>query len=441
MSTAGLEVLFVFLLILANGAFAMAEMSIVSARKERLQQWAEEGNSRAGAALEIANAPTRFLSTVQIGITLVGILSGAYGGKILAVRLAAFLNRFPLFDPYGELIAFITVVAVITYFSLVLGEIVPKRVALYSPEKIAAAVASPMRGLSVVASPAVRLLSASTDLLLRALRLTARTESPPVTEEEIKLLIEQGTRAGVFEEAEQDLVERVFRLGDLRVSSLMTPRNQIVWLDMNASAGEIRRHILESVQTRFPVGQGSLDNIMGVVHIQDLLVRCLQDLPLDLKALLKSPLFVPERMRALRLVELFKHAGVHMALVVDEYGGVQGLVTLNDVLASLVGEIGAPEKEEPQLVQREDGSWLLDGLLPVERLKGLLGLGSLPGEETETFRTVGGFVVTRLGRIPSSADAFEWGGYRFEVVDMDGKRVDKVLVAGSGPADRGANVE
>lgn len=422
------EVLFIVLLIIANGVFAMAEIAVISARKIRLQQRANEGDRKARAVLELAEAPNRFLSTIQIGITLIGILAGAFGGATLARELAAFLARAPLLAPYSDAIGLGIVVLSITYLSLILGELVPKRLALNSPERVASALATPMHLLAVIAFPAVRLLSLSTELVLRLLDVRPAPE-PPITEEEIKVLIEQGTQAGIFEEAEQDMVEAVFRLGDRQVGVLMTPRTEIVWLDLDDPPEEIQRRITTTVHARFPVVQGTLDHVLGIVHAKDLLARSLEGEPFDLKACLRQPLYVPESMRALKVLELFKQSGTHMAMVIDEYGGIQGLVTLNDILEAIVGDIpSSDEAAEPPVIQREDGSWLLDGMLPVDEFKELFHLAQLPEEERGGYQTLGGLVMAHLGRIPTSADHFEWGGLRLEVVDMDGHRVDKVLV-------------
>jgi len=423
-----LEILIILLLVIANGVFAMSEIAIISARKVRLQQMANQGNAKARAALELADAPNRFLSTGQIGITLIGILAGAYGGATLSRSLATFLNRIPALTPYSQAISFGIVVVGITYLSLIIGELVPKRLALNSPEQIAANVAIPMRILAAIASPLVDLLSASTDLVLRILGIGPSTE-PMVTEEDLRVLIEQGTEAGTFEEAEQDMVERVFRLGDRPVSALMTPRPDIVWLDLEDSAEENRQRMIDSCHSRFPVCQGGLDNVLGMVHVIDLLGRCLSGQPLDLTVSLQQPVFVPESTRGLKILELFKQTGIHLALVVDEYGVIQGLVTLNDIMVEIVGDVpSADELEEPQVVQREDGSWLLDGMLPVDEFLELFEIKEMPGEHRGSYQTLGGFVITHLGRIPTAADYFEWQGMRFEVMDMDGNRVDKVLV-------------
>ncbi|MEH2349996.1 MAG: hemolysin family protein [Nostoc sp.] len=428
MSPITFEILIILVLIIANGVFSMSEMAIVSARKVRLQQLANQGDAKARVALKLAESPNHFLSTVQVGISLIGILTGAFGGATIASRLAVYVKLVPLLAPYSEPLSFGIVVLLITYFSLIVGELVPKRLALNNPEKIASIVAIPMQALAAIASPVVFLLSASTDLILRVLGITASTE-PQVTEEEIKILIEQGTEAGTFEEAEQDMVERVFRLGDRPVSYLMTPRPDIVWLDLDDSPEENRQKMVDSAYSRYPVCQAGLDNVLGVIPVTDLLARSFRGEPLDLTVGLRQPVFVPESTRGLKVLELFKQTITHMALVVDEYGVIQGLVTLNDIMSEIVGDVPSTDgQDQPQAVQREDGSWLLDGMLPVEEFLELFGMEEWESEERGSYQTLGGFVITHLGRIPAAADHFEWQSMRIEVMDMDGNRVDKVLV-------------
>lgn len=428
MSSITFEILIILVLIIANGVFSMSEMAIVSARKVRLQQLANQGDPKARVALKLAESPNHFLSTVQVGISLIGILTGAFGGATIASRVAIYVRLIPLLAPYSEPISFGIVVLLITYFSLIVGELVPKRLALNNPEKIASIVAIPMQALAAIGSPVVFLLSASTDLILRLLGITASTE-PQVTEEEIKILIEQGTEAGTFEEAEQDMVERVFRLGDRPVSYLMTPRPDIVWLDLDDSAEENRQKMVDSAYSRYPICQGGLDNVLGVIPVTDLLARSFRGEPLDLTIGLRQPVFVPESTRGLKVLELFKQTITHMALVVDEYGVIQGLVTLNDIMSEIVGDVPSTDgQDQPQAVQREDGSWLLDGMLPVEEFLELFGMEEWQPEERGSYQTLGGFVITHLGRIPAAADYFEWQSMRIEVMDMDGNRVDKVLV-------------
>ena len=406
----------------------MSELAIVSARKVRLQQLANQGDIKARIALELANAPNQFLASVQIGITLLAILSGAFAESTIARRLIPLLNLVPWLAPYSDALSSVIAILIITYLTLIIGELVPKRLALNYPERIASIVAIPMRMLANIASPVVYLLSASTDLVVRMMGIKPSTE-PQVTEEEIRVLIEQGTEAGTFEEAEQDMVERVFRLGDRPVNALMTPRPDIVWLDLEDTAEENRKKMLDSCHSRFPVCQGGLDNVLGIMHVTDLLARSLSGQQLDLTVSLRQPVFVPESTRGLKILEVFKQTGIHLALVVDEYGVIQGLVTLNDIMVEIVGDVpSAGELEEPQAVQREDGSWLLDGMLPVDEFFEIFEINEIPTDHRGSYQTLGGFVITHLGRIPSAADYFEWESLRFEVMDMDGNRVDKVLV-------------
>jgi putative hemolysin len=428
MGTVTFETIFILILILANGFLAMAEIAIISARKARLQRRAERGDDKARAALELAQDPADFLSTVQIGITLVGVMAGAFGGATIAAQIADWLSTVPQLEPYSQAIAIGVVVIAITYLTLVLGELAPKRIALTNAENIASAVAGPMRRLAWIASPLVRFLSRSTDLVLRIIGVKPNLE-PPVTEEEIKVLIEQGTEAGVFLEVEQDMVEAVFRLGDRTVGTIMTPRTEIAWLDLDDPVEENMKMILGSVHARFPVARGDLDHTEGVVQAKDLLAQVLAGEVLNIEEAISQPLIVPESMQALRVLELFKQSSVHTALVIGEFGGFQGIVTVFDILESIVGDIPIPgERIQPEVVQREDGSWLIDGLLPVDEFKEIFDIDRLPEEEKGRYQTMGGFVMTMLGHVPSAADYFEWGGQRFEVVDMDGFRVDKIIV-------------
>ncbi|HEX6383152.1 MAG TPA: hemolysin family protein [Anaerolineae bacterium] len=437
MSRITTEVLIIVLLVLANGLFAMAEIAVVSARKARLKNLANQGDKRAEAALELANSPNRFLSTVQIGITLVGIFAGAFGGATVAQELADYLGTIDFLAPYSTALGLGIVVVAITYLSLVIGELVPKRLALHSPERIASLVARPMSVLSRLAAPVVHLLSLSTEAVLRLLGVQPSAEAP-VTEEEIQVLVEQGTEAGMIEEAERDMVASIFRLGDRRVEALMTPRTEITWIDINDPPEMIQEVIEDSNHSRFPVCDDSLDNVLGVVLVKDLLSRSMTGEPLDLRAIMKRPPFIPESMPALKVLEVFRQSGMHMALLIDEYGGIAGLVTLVDILEAIVGDIPTPEElVEPPVVQREDGSWLIDGLLPIDEFKELFHIRNLPDEDN--YQTLGGFMVLHIGRIPAPSDHFEWHGLRFEVVDMDGNRVDKVLVASENPPSPQSN--
>ena len=423
------EVLFLFLLVIVNGVFAMSEMAMVNARKSRLQDWANKGDARAKAALELANAPNRFFPTVQIGITLVGILAGAFGARTLAERLAISFSAVPALEPYSGAIGVGVVVLGTAYFLLMIGELIPKRIALDHADRIARFVAVPMRALLTVSYPLVRLLSLSTEAVA-GLWVRRSAREPAVTEEEIKMLVQQGAEAGVVHESEQDMVEAVFRLGDKSARALMTPRSQIVWLDLKEPPREIHRKIIESGYSRFPVGDASLDAVLGIVQAKDLLSTALAGNPLDLEASFQQPLFLPRTMPALQVVESFRESGKHIALVVDEYGGIEGLLTHHNLLEAIAGEIPmSGGSAESKAVEREDGSWLLDGMLAVDKFKEIFHLESLPGEKRDAYQTLGGFLFTQMGRVPSESDHFEWGQLRFEIVDMDGKRIDKVLVS------------
>jgi len=417
----GLEILIIAILILLNGVFALSEIAVLSSRKARLQQRINEGDRGAEKALRLAENPNIFLSTTQVGITLIGVLAGAVGGATLADALALQFELVPVLLPYAHSLALGIVVVLITLFSLLFGELVPKRLALHSPEDIASAIAGPMNFISMIFSPLVRLLSAITDLALHLLGVQPNQE-PPVTEEELQVLLDQGTQAGVFEEAEQNMVEGIFRLNNRRVGSLMTPRNEIAWLDVNDSPDEVRIQIEENPYSRFPVCGDSLDNVLGIIEARDLLLESLHGEPLLLKRNLQNPAYIPETALASKALDTFKAETAEMMIVVDEFGSVQGLLTIYDILEEIVGDIDS----EPQATQRQDGSWLLDGMLPVEDFKEIFNLRHLPDEDE--YETLGGFVMLHLGRVPLAADQFEWGGLVFEVMDMDGKRVDKVMV-------------
>jgi putative hemolysin len=417
----GIEILIVFLLILLNGVFSLSEIAVVSSRKARLQQRVNEGDTGAFTALHLAENPNIFLSTVQVGITLIGVLAGAVGGATLAEYLTPLVAQVEVLALYAEELSLGFVVVVITFFSLLVGELVPKRLALQNPERVASAVAGPMLFISKLFSPAVKVMSFSTELILRMLGFKPSSE-PPITEEEIHVLIDQGTQAGVFEESEQDMVEGVFRLGDRRVFSLMTPRSEIAWLDVNDTPEQIKEQIEQTPYSRFPVCEDSLDSVLGVIQARDLLLESLHGEPLQLKHNLQPAVYIPETAMASRALEMFKSGDAEMMLVVDEFGSVQGLLTIYDILEEIVGDIDS----EPQATQRQDGSWLLDGLLSVEDFKEIFNVRHLPDEDE--YETLSGFAMLHLGRVPKPADRFEWNGLTFEVMDMDGKRVDKVLV-------------
>ncbi|MDD1752212.1 MAG: hemolysin family protein [Methanotrichaceae archaeon] len=422
------EILILSILIIVNSIFSLSEIAIVSARKALLKQRAEEGDMGASNALILSKEPTQFLSTIQVGITLVGIMAGAYGGSTIAAELADYLERFSTLAPYKDSISIIITVLAITYLSLVIGELVPKRIALSDPERSASVVAYPMKIFSSIISPVIVLLSVSTELVLRMIGVK-HYEEPKVTEEEIRVILDEGTTAGVIEEEEQDIMERVIRLGDRRADAIMTPRKEIVWLEINDSPEAIHQKLTSGPYTYFPVCKDRLDNVLGIVESKDMLYCSIKESKVDLKSPLLPPLFVPESMRALKVLEKFKQTGIHLAIVVDEYGSVQGVVSLTDLLEELVGDIPhLTELAEPQILKRDDGSWLLDGMLPINEFKETFLLDKLPGEHEELYQTIGGFVMMYLEKMPQAGDHFEWQGYRFEVMDMDEHRVDKILL-------------
>ena len=423
------EVVLIALLILINGLFSMTEIAVVSSRRVRLARAAADGSSGAAVAMELQNNPDRFLSTVQIGITLVGILSGAFGGAMLTDELAAIVAQVPALAPYATSIAFGMVILVITYFSLVVGELVPKNLALNRPERIATVFSRPMNFVSKLTAPAVWLLSRSTRLILKLLRIHEATDAA-ITEEEIKAHIAHGTEAGILDATEQDLIESVIRLDDQRVTALMTPRVKIEWIDVEADVDAIHQKFIDSGYSRMPVSRGHLDDVIGIIKARDLLSSILstESRELDLQGLIRQPMFVPETATALELLEKFKDASSHIALVIDEFGAIVGLVTMNDVLEAIVGDLPVGGVVDHSVVVREDGSLLMDGHLSTVEFAEILKLKELPEDERDAYQTLAGFVLARLERVPKEGDRFEWDGFGFEVIDMDGRRVDKVLV-------------
>lgn len=427
-STISLEIVIILILIIANGVFALTEMSIVSSKKARLEKRAEAGDKGAKNALDLAEDPTPMLSTIQIGITLIGILTGTFGGATLSKYVSEYLKTTTL-APVADTVGLVLVVSIITYLSLIIGELVPKRLALNNPEPIASLVAQPMKTFAKMAAPVVHFLTASTNWVLRLLGVKP-SEEPPVTEDEIRILLEQGTEAGAFEKEEQHMIDRVFRLTDAKAHTLMAPRTQMTWLDVEDSAEHNLQIIIESTHNRFPVAKGDLDNFVGVLYVNDLLNQYIHEKTFDLHKIIREPEHIPESMKAFKILELFKKAGVHEALVIDEYGGVAGFITLHDILEELVGDMPLSNETPPaHIIQREDGTWLVDGLLSIEEFKEYFAIDNLPLEEKGYYHTVGGFIVTHFGRFPAASDHLHWQGYRFEVVDMDKARVDKVLVS------------
>jgi len=420
------EIAIIVLLTLLNGVFAMSELAVVSSRRARLQTMADEGNSGAGAALRLIDDPSRFLSTVQIGITLVGVVAGAFGGATLGERLGAFLNTVPLFGGRGEIIGFGSVIVLITYLSIVLGELIPKRIALRNPERTASIVAGPMRALSKVAAPFVWMLGTSTDALLRLLGLHGEPEVT-VTEEEVRSLISEGARAGVFAPKEKEMIDGVLRLADRKVRAIMTPRPDVVWLDPADPEDTLLCQIQEGGHSRYPICRGDLDDVVGIVHTRDLPTDLVRGKPFDLLARARKPLIVHDGASILKLLELMRSSGLHLAMVVDEYGSVEGVVTVTDILESIAGDLPeAGEAPEAPAVRREDGSWLVEGWMPVDEFEDAIGIRGL--RDAADFHTIAGFVLNALGHVPTAGEAFLRDGFRFEVVDMDGRRIDKILV-------------
>lgn len=422
-----LDIVILIVLLVINGVFAMSEMAIASSRKTRLQQWADEGNGGASAALKLAEQPNRFLATVQIGITLIGIITGFFGGARLSDPVAGLLARIDVLRPYSGPISILLVVTLVTYLSLVIGELVPKRLALQNPERVASLVAPAMTALSRIAAPIVHLLGASSDLVLRIFGVR-HSEDSPITEEEIQILLQEGAAAGVFNPAEHEMVEGVFELGDREVRELMTPRYRLAALDVEDPIEESYRVMAESPHHLFPVYEGDLDRLIGMAPVKKLWAASLSGAPIDLRALAEPALIVPESMPAIEVLERFRGRPESAAMVVDEYGGIAGLLSLHDLMEGITGGASRDEEHDEEIVKRADGSWLLDGALPVHELREVLDIESIPGEESGDFETLGGFVMAQLGRIPAVGDIADWGGQRFEVVDMDGRRVDRVLV-------------
>ncbi len=424
-----LEILLIFLLLLANGVFAMAEIAVVSSRKARLKKLADEGSAKAQAALALAQHPDRFLSAVQVGITLVGVLAGAFGGATLSRKLALLLARAEWLAPYADRVAFVIVVGLITYFSLIIGELVPKRVALANPEGRAMLVAKPMTGLAAIATPIVWFLTISTNVVLKVFGLGKEVDAPP-SEEEVSHLIEQGTSAGVFHKAERAMVEGVLRLDERPVTEIMTRRTKIVWLNLGDTEEMNWRKIVASGHSHFPVYEGTRDNVVGMVSVKALWANAAAGVPNNIRMHLVSPLFVPSTINGAQLLETFKKSGKHLALVTDEYGSVQGLVSLIDLMEAIVGDLPEPgDRRSPEAVKRDDGSWLVDGSMLIDDLRRRFSMPPMPGEEDEDFETLGGFMVDHFGHIPKASEHFTWLQWRFEVVDMDRHRVDKVLIS------------
>jgi len=419
------DVLLILGVIVASGLLAISEVAIGSASKSRLRDWSRRGDRGAGVALGLTEDPKRLLWTVRAGTTLLGTLAGVYGGATLGPRLCRAIAGIGPLAPYDRVIGLGLLILAITVASLVLSDLVPRRIALYRPDRIASVVSRPIRAVAIVAVPPVRLLSAATDLFLRGLGVRQAHE-PPVTEEEISVLLQEGTKAGVFEAGEHEMIKRVFRFSDRRARALMTPRNEIVWIDLADPPDEIRRKVIASHHTQFPVCDQSLDNLLGIVQVKDLLLQDQNVEPFRIKGQLTLPLFIYEGTRGLKILEMLKKSPTRVAVVLDEYGTVEGLLTLTDILEAIVGDMPAGDlDDEPGAVQRSDGSWLLDGRMPLDEFRDLFRLAAIPQGD---FHTLAGLVVTQLGHIPRVAETLDCCGLHFEVVDMDGNRVDRILV-------------
>jgi putative hemolysin len=423
------DILLLLVLILLNGVFAMSEIAIVSSRRARLVQMADTGSSGARHALILASEPTRFLSSVQVGITSIGILNGAIGEASIASRLRVFLEQVPAVAPYAETLSLGIMVVVLTYFSLILGELVPKRLALTHPEAIASIIARPMEILATIGRPIVTFLSVSTDTILRLLGVR-QVKQPAVTVEEIRVLLEQGADEGVFEDAEHEMVTNVLNLDDRHVGAVLTPRSDVVFLDVRDAMDVNRQKLRQDPHNVLPLCDRGLDHVLGFVRSTAVLDKLLDGKTIDLPALAEKPLFVPETMSLMTLLEQFKRTHLPVALVVDEFGGVEGLVSLTDVIGSIVGELPSEPGDEPSIVRRDDGSWLLDGALDLDTVLRTLDAESLLSDhDRQHYHTLGGLAMLALGRVPRTGDLFQRGDYRFEIVDMDGNRVDRVLVS------------
>lgn len=420
-----MELLILIGLIVLNGVFALSEMAVVSTRKARLQEQIDKGDAGAQAALKLAENPNRFLSTVQVGITLIGIVAGAFGGSALAGDLAITLRQLvPALDPYADQLGFLLIVGLTTYLSLVVGELVPKRIALSNPEGFASLIARPMTWLSRLAAPIVFFLSKSTEFVTGLLGIQGEGDDS-VSEYEIIAMVREGVRSGDIETAEHDMVRGVFDLDARTVSEILTPRNEVVWFDINDTSNVIRDKLAHTTFSAYPVVQDDLDNILGIVRSKDLLTQLLDKGEINLSDLMLEPLIVPETVYIADVLQQFKQKVGQVALVIDEYGSLEGLLTLNDIVEEIVGDV---DMEDPQIIQRKDGSWLLDGYTQITQIEEALPNFTVPEAEDRDYQTLAGFVLKRLGRLPEAADTFSWEGFEFEIVDMDRNRVDKVLV-------------
>lgn len=423
-----MEIFVLIALIVLNGAFAMSEIALVTARRARLARLAEDGDGAAAVAMKLGEDPTRFLSTIQIGITSIGILNGIVGEAALAGPLAVWLQTLGVEQRISEIGSTVLVVVVITYLSIVVGELVPKRIGQINPEGIARLVARPMNVLATASRPFVYLLAGSTALLLRLMG-QRETNGPSVTEEEIHALLNEGSEAGVIEKSEHEMVRNVFRLDDRQIGSLMVPRSDIVSLDVSRPLEENLALVAESAHSSFPVCRDGLDEILGISSAKKIFTQMLRGETVDLTKDLQPPVYVPESLTGMELLDQFRASGTYIVFVIDEYGEVQGMVTLHDVIESVTGEFLPHDTQDSWAVQREDGSWLLDGLIPIVEFKDRLGIKAVPEEEKGRYHTLSGMLMWLLGRLPHTGDIATWENWRFEVIDLDGKRIDKVLAS------------
>ncbi|SFZ77740.1 hemolysin family protein [Chitinimonas taiwanensis] len=435
-----MEIALLLGLILLNGVFAMSEIALVAARRARLQVLAESGDAGAKAAIKLGENPTRFMSTIQIGITSIGVLNGIVGESALAGPFSTWLETLGMNAEAADMLALVLVVVSITYISIVVGELVPKRIGQLSPEPIARLVARPMQWLAALTKPFVRLLTASTELILRTLGVRT-DQTNQVTQEEIHALLAEGSESGAIEQHEHEMVRNVFRLDDRQIGSLMTPRSEIVFLDIEDEHKLNLDKIAETDHSRYPVCKGGLDEVLGIATAKQILGQTLRGETAEFSTHLQQVAYVPETLTGMELLENFRTTSVQMALVIDEYGEIQGLVTLQDLLEAITGEFKPHDIEDAWAVQREDGSWLLDGLIPVPELKDRLALREVPEEDKGRYHTLAGMLMLLLGRLPQTADKLDWGGWIFEVVDMDGKRIDKVLASRDPSFDTSETVE
>ncbi|MCL2686984.1 MAG: hemolysin family protein [Methanobrevibacter sp.] len=422
-----LEIIIILFLIVLNGILAMGEIAIVSSRKTKLQEMANNGKKHANTVINLIEDPNKFLSTIQIGITLIGILTGVFSGATLSYPLSQYLT---FLGDSAHIVAMILIVLVMTYLALVIGELVPKRIGMTNPEEVAVSLARYMKILSKICGPLVTVLSKSTNFVLKILGTDESRESV-VTEEEVKMLIQEGIEDGTIEKEEEDIIKRVFRLDDQKVDMLMTPKNDIIWIDIEEDISISKQRIIKSERSSFPVASGDLDNFLGVVQTKDMLSSIFKEEDFNIEDYLKNPLMVPENLPSLDILKLFKENNkyVHMALVVDEYGSIEGLITLNDILEGIVGDIpGIDETDEPTAIQRKDGSWLIDSGYSIGKFKDLFQIDELYDEKEDNYNTLAGFILSYLNRIPNTGETFSWENFDFEIVDKDGHRIDKILV-------------